>query len=114
MDPYCRYQLAYDIYSLGLVLLELGLWKSLTATLPSAIRRPYYAADDGRFPEDYFSVHGHILEHLQPLLVAQCGSIYASVVKAMLDSKSTKLDIEKQQRVESCLKLAAELSHCVA
>ncbi|EON61665.1 hypothetical protein W97_00881 [Coniosporium apollinis CBS 100218] len=114
MDPYRRYQHAYDIYSLGLVLLELGLWKSLTATLPSAIRRRYYAADDERFPEDYFSAHGHILKHLQPLLVAQCGSIYASVVKAMLNTKSTKLDIEKQQQAESCLKLAAELSRCVA
>ncbi|CAN9327974.1 unnamed protein product [Alternaria alternata] len=67
------YLLAYDYYSLGLVLLEVGLWKTLSMLK---------AKKKGMRPH---KLSRRIIEDLVPELGAQMGSVYAAVVRFCLD-----------------------------
>jgi hypothetical protein len=66
--PYCR---SYDIYSLGLVLLETGLWKAL-----QIYHKPHYSAR--RFLERV------VIQNLVPNLGSKTGRIYKEVVERCL------------------------------
>lgn len=66
--PYCR---SYDIYSLGLVLLEIGLWKAL-----QIYHKPHYSAQ--RFLERV------VIQNLVPNLGSKTGRIYKEVVERCL------------------------------
>lgn len=66
--PYCR---SYDIYSLGLVLLEIGLWKAL-----QVYHKPHYSAE--RFLDRV------VIQNLVPNLGSKTGRIYKEVVERCL------------------------------
>lgn len=70
-----RFQLEYDYYSLGLVLLEIGLWCPLQHW---SKRREYRELT----PDAFRSV---LLEKYVPRLVATVGERYRDVVKVLLD-----------------------------
>jgi hypothetical protein len=76
--PYCR---SYDIYSLGLVLLEIGLWKAL-----QVFHKPHYSAQ--RFLERV------VIQNLVPNLGSKTGRIYKSLVERCLNAPE---DLTAQQ-----------------
>ena len=100
-NPSNRYRHGYDIYSLGVVLLEIGLWKSLK----SLKLVPGYNAEDYRT---------HLLTNLVPTLNGQCGSIYAGVVKECLTMACEIADMERQSQRKLCWDLAERLDKCIA
>ena len=100
-NPSNRYRHGYDIYSLGVILLEIGLWKSLK----SLRLGPGYNAEDYR---------SHILTNLVPTLNGQCGSIYAGVVKECLTMPCEVADMERQSQRKLCWDLAERLDKCIA
>lgn len=63
--PYCK---SYDIYSLGLILLEIGLWKVL-----QTYHKPHYSAE--RFKERI------VIQNLMPNLGSKTGKLYREVVE---------------------------------
>lgn len=69
--PYCK---SYDIYSLGLVLLEIGLWKVL-----QAYYKPHYTAE--RFRDKV------VLSVLVPGLGSKTGVLYRQVIERCLSVK---------------------------
>ncbi|KAI4592011.1 hypothetical protein KJ359_011958 [Pestalotiopsis sp. 9143b] len=69
--PYCK---SYDLYSLGLVLLEIGDWKVL-----QTYYRPHYSAERWR--------DKIILPQLLPRLGAKVGRLYRDVVERCLTAK---------------------------
>jgi serine/threonine protein kinase len=79
--PYCR---SYDIYSLGLVLLEIGLWKAL-----QTYHKPHYSAQ--RFLERV------VIQNLVPNLGSKTGRIYKDVVQRCLAAPE---DLSVQQAGE--------------
>ncbi|UNI14901.1 hypothetical protein JDV02_001481 [Purpureocillium takamizusanense] len=67
----CPYRRAFDVYSLGLVLLEIGLWKPL-----QAYHKPHYSADRWRDKV--------VLAVLVPALGSKVGGRYRDVVDMCL------------------------------
>jgi serine/threonine protein kinase len=76
--PYCR---SYDIYSLGLVLLEIGLWKAL-----GIYHRPHYSVEKFR--------DRVVNQNLVPNLGSKTGKIYREVVARCLAARE---DLTVQQ-----------------
>ncbi|PQE11249.1 small s protein [Rutstroemia sp. NJR-2017a BVV2] len=66
--PYCK---PYDIYSLGLILLEIGLWKTL-----QTYHKSHYSAE--RFRDKM------VLQNLVPGLGSKTGRVYREVVERCL------------------------------
>lgn len=98
-NPHRRSRHSYDLYSLGLVLLEIGLWEDL---------QKYNKFDD------LYEFRRHILERVVPDLWSQCGRIYGEVVRDCLtiDTDDDALADEAQRKL--ALKLAERLEKCVA
>lgn len=82
--PYCK---GFDIYSLGLVMLEIGLWKIL-----QAYYKPHYSAQ--RFRDRV------VVGLLVPGLGSKTGSVYRQVVERCLDAKDDMSGIECHQLME--------------
>ncbi|KAI1870214.1 hypothetical protein JX265_006384 [Neoarthrinium moseri] len=82
--PYCK---SYDIYSLGLVLLEIGLWKVLTTYY-----KPHYSAERWRDKV--------ILPVLVPGLGNKTGRLYKDVVERCLTVKDDITSEETGQLME--------------
>jgi serine/threonine protein kinase len=81
-----RYRCVYDYYSLGLVLLELGLWRSLS-TLASTMNNKVDQSPD--------ALRAFLLKRYVPRLSATIGSIYEGVVVRCLTSVvEDKVDLE--------------------
>jgi hypothetical protein len=100
--PHLSYLYAHDMYSLGILLLEIGLWAPLT-----------FLVDDSHDIEP-FELRSLILSDLQPVLIHSCGEIYTSVVVTFLNMESKSgADSVKRQR-ETCVKMAGKLARCVA
>lgn len=99
--PDRRYRHSYDVYSLGLLLLEIGLWQSLQQFEASR------SSDTAEF-------HQFVLGRLVPDLWGQCGSIYGSVVKDCLTMSTDDaiLGAESQRRL--AWDIAERLDKCVA
>ncbi|KAF2839526.1 hypothetical protein M501DRAFT_718651 [Patellaria atrata CBS 101060] len=107
-NPDRRYLQAYDIYSLGLTLLEIGMWRSLPVMLEKiADGRPIERA-----PPEW--ILNTIIKEICPQLVSRCGEIYAFVVEACLTVKTKETDHERKVQAEKCALLAAQLSKCRA
>jgi len=83
--PYCK---SYDIYSLGLVLLEIGLWKVL-----QGYYKPHYSP--GKFREKV------VLSILVPGLGSKTGSLYREVVERCLYAQDDMTGIESGNLMES-------------
>lgn len=95
------YQYAYDIYSLGLLLIEIGLWQ------------PLHRIVRGREHSEPHSLREYIIGKVDNELAAACGLIYTKVVRTFLTMTSkSSLDAMKRQR-DTCAKMASELSRCV-
>jgi serine/threonine protein kinase len=82
--PYCK---SYDIYSLGLVLLEIGLWKVL-----QAYHKPHYSAT--KFRDKV------VLAVLVPGLGSKTGSLYREVVERCLFAKENLTSAEAGNLME--------------
>jgi serine/threonine protein kinase len=83
--PYCK---SFDIYSLGLVLLEIGLWKVL-----QTYHRPQYSAERWR--------DKIVLPVLVPGLGSKVGQLYRSVVEKCLTVDEDISSQEASQFMES-------------
>ncbi|KAL8668423.1 MAG: hypothetical protein Q9168_006947 [Polycauliona sp. 1 TL-2023] len=94
-----RFRHSYDIYSMGLVLLELGLWQSLE--------------DLPKFPDPY-KLHQYVLKRLVPDLWSQCGKIYGEVVRECLTINTNDAELADSGQRNLALKLAERLDQCVA
>ena len=93
-NPSNRYRHGYDIYSFGVVLVEIDLWKNLKGLKLA----PGYNAEDYR---------KYLLTNLVPTLNGQCGSIYAAVVRECLTMACEIADMERQsqraERLDKCI-----------
>lgn len=83
--PYCK---VYDVYSLGLVLLEIGLWKVL-----QTYYKPHYSSERWR--------DRIILPVLVPGLGSKTGKLYREVVERCLTAKGDMSSGEAGQLMES-------------
>jgi len=79
--PYCK---SYDIYSLGVVLLEIGLWKIL-----QSVYRPHYSAT--KFRDKV------VVSVLVPGLGSKTGRLYREVVERCLFAKEDMTSSEAGQ-----------------
>ena len=82
--PYCK---SFDMYSLGLVLLEIGLWKSL-----QTYHRPQYSAT--KFRDKV------VLSVLVPGLGSKTGNRYREVVEKCLHTRDNMTGIESNNLME--------------
>ncbi|KAI1207871.1 uncharacterized protein F4807DRAFT_469075 [Annulohypoxylon truncatum] len=101
-SPDRAYQYAYDIYSLGILLLEIGLWKSLHQIVRG---KQNYSPD---------RLHKYILETVDVDLPIVCGEIYSSVAKTFISIESRNSLKSMNEQRDKCAKMARELSRCVA
>lgn len=98
--PARRFRHSYDIYSIGLVLLEIGLWRSL---------KRY---EDRKWADTY-AFRDHVLRMLVPDLWGQCGSIYGGVVKDCL-TMSSDIGLEDEEGRRLAWSIAERLNQCNA
>lgn len=99
-NPTIRFRHSYDIYSMGLVLLEIGLWQNLQTFNPGE-------------RDDAFTFRRSVLKELVPDLWGQCGSIYGGVVKDCLTmSSDVRLEDEEGRRL--AWSMAERLNLCNA
>ncbi|KAF2760517.1 hypothetical protein EJ05DRAFT_287882 [Pseudovirgaria hyperparasitica] len=103
-DPSRVYEPTYDMYSLGLVLLEIGLWRDLDGYVGPA-KTSHWSADD---------VHAYIVGQVVPHLKHCCGETYMAVVQTCLgvQSKESMRPNARMQQEEDCLRLVARLAAC--
>jgi serine/threonine protein kinase len=104
-NPERLYRHAYDVYSLGILLLEIGLWKRLRVREDNA---------DDKNGEDHYERRRWICrEYLQDLRWA-CGDTYADVVLncLMIDCSDDEAGMVSER--ELCAKVVADLEGCRA
>ncbi len=82
--PYCK---SFDIYSLGLILLEIGLWKVL-----QTYYKPHYSAEKFRDKT--------VAQNLLPNLNSKTGRLYREVVERCLFLRDDLSDQEAGQLME--------------
>ncbi|CAD6583388.1 MAG: hypothetical protein ASARMPREDX12_001258 [Alectoria sarmentosa] len=99
-NPARRFRHSYDIYSIGLVLLEIGLWQNLQTF------------DNGQW-EDGYAFRRFVLNKLVPDLWGQCGSIYGGVVKDCL-KMSSDIGLEDEEGRRLAWSIAERLNLCNA
>ena len=100
-NPSRRFRHSFDIYSLGLVLLEIGLWQNLQKFDPGLWK-------------DAYGFQKFVLTRLVPDLWGQCGSIYGGVVKECLTMKSNDLELADERHRRLAWSIAERLDMCVA
>ncbi len=101
-EPARRFRHTYDIYSLGLVLLEIGLWRNLGTFMPEKGLDPPIVSQK------------LILTQLVSDLWGQCGAIYGEVVKECLSMRSDDDCLEEESQRKLCWDIAERLDRCVA
>lgn len=99
-NPARRFRHSYDIYSIGLVLLEIGLWQNLQTL------------DNGKC-NDAYDFRQFVLSKLVPDLWGQCGSIYGGVVKDCL-KMSSDIGLEDEEGRRLAWSIAERLNLCNA
>ncbi|RDL32602.1 Protein kinase-like (PK-like) [Venustampulla echinocandica] len=100
-NPSMRYSRAHDIYSLGCVLLEIGLWKPLDRIVE---------IEDGDFERTKKTFQGLTME-----LDGLTGSIYGNIVRSCLAiSTRERTESEARQLSKFCAEIAATLDKCNA
>lgn len=98
--PARRFRHSYDIYSVGLVLLEIGLWQSLQGF-------------ENREWADAYAFRDYVLKRLVPDLWGSCGSIYGGVVKDCL-TMSSDIGLEDEEGRRLAWSIAERLNQCNA
>jgi serine/threonine protein kinase len=103
-NPQGRYRHAYDVYSLGIVLLEIGLGMPISSMKTSQRLTTL----------DPYSARRAIVREVVPRLKVCCGEIYAKAVLSCLsvDSSDDMMVLSEQRNL--CAKVAADLSQCWA
>lgn len=99
-DPKRRYRHAYDVYSLGILLLEVGLWEKLD----------YPDHDE----EDHYERRRGICREYLDQLRWACGDTYADVVLSCLMIDSSDDEVAKASERELCARIVADLEGCQA
>jgi hypothetical protein len=95
-NPGAKYRHAYDVYSLGMVLLELGLWSN----------------EFGQ--QDPYNFRRYILRKRVPLLENHCGKMYRGAVERCLTVDSDDDPRVLSEKRSLCAKIAADISQCWA
>ncbi|KAM0465616.1 hypothetical protein ACHAPV_001669 [Trichoderma viride] len=127
-DPTRQYRHAYDVYSLGILLLEVGLWEKLRDYENSRldytvrIRRrdsdhdDYYDTDsDADYDEeDHYERRRWICREYLDRLRWACGDTYADVVLSCLMINSSDDELGKASERELCARIIADLEGCQA
>ncbi|VUC32798.1 unnamed protein product [Clonostachys rosea] len=101
-DPKRTYRHAYDVYSLGILLLEIGLWEIL---------RSYNGGHD---EEDQYERRRWICREYLDRLRWACGDIYADVVLRCLMINSSGDEVAMASERELCAGIVADLEGCQA
>lgn len=96
-----RFRHSYDMYSLGLVLLEIGLWQDLQKINTSRFK-------------DLYEFRQLVLKRYVPDLWSQCGAIYGEVVRDCLTISTHDTALAEEGQRYHALKLAERLDKCVA
>ncbi|KAJ4011805.1 hypothetical protein NW752_004206 [Fusarium irregulare] len=104
-DPKRLYRHAYDVYSLGILLIEVGLWENVNDSY-------YPYRGDGE--EDYYERRTWICKQYLDRVRWQCGDTYADVVLRCLMIDSSDDEVAKASERELCVKIIADLENCQA
>ncbi|KAI0391001.1 prion-inhibition and propagation-domain-containing protein [Xylariaceae sp. FL0594] len=110
-DTMRKYRHAYDVYSLGILLLEVGLWEQLKNydDLSSGYNKiPDY--DD----EDHYERRRWVCREYLDRLRWACGDVYADVVLKCLMVDSMDDEVAQASERELCARLVADLEGCRA
>jgi hypothetical protein len=102
-DPKRLYRHAYDVYSLGILLLEVGLWTGLEDNVDS---------DDDE--EDHYERRRRICRKYLDRIRWECGETYADVVLRCLMIDSSDDEVAKASERELCARIVADLEGCQA
>lgn len=102
-DPKRLYRHAYDVYSLGILLLEVGLWEELTNYTHS-----------GDEDEDHYERRRWVCRTYLDRLRWACGDTYADVVLRCLMIDSSDDEMAKASERELCARIVADLENCQA
>ncbi|PKK47089.1 hypothetical protein CI102_9619 [Trichoderma harzianum] len=105
-DPKRLYRHAYDVYSLGILLLEVGLWEKLMNY------KGYIIPDDNE--EDHYERRRWICRVYLDRLRWACGDKYADVVLSCLMINSSDDEVAKASERELCARIVADLEGCQA
>lgn len=108
--PTQQFSRGHDIYALGVVLLEIGVWKTVSQFFDKAIKD---AQKTGRLPKAK-DVRGAFLTLAQRELPKEMGESYASAVVTCLSSKSKidsnmELSLDFKERVVDALSIGRKL-----
>ncbi|KAH8890059.1 hypothetical protein GQ53DRAFT_867710 [Thozetella sp. PMI_491] len=110
-DPKRRYRHAYDVYSLGVLLLEVGLWEELKNYEDTRFRRN---ANPDYDEEDHYERRRWICREYLDRLRWACGDTYADVVLSCLMIDSSDDEVAKAGERELCARIVADLEGCQA
>lgn len=102
-DPTRLYRHAYDVYSLGILLLEVGLWETLEDCYTTS-----------RDDQDVYEQRRLICRKYLDKLRWACGDTYADVVLNCLMVDGGDDEIAKAGERELCARIVADLEGCKA
>lgn len=103
-NPTRLYRHAYDVYSLGILLLEIGLWQQIGD----------YQKSSKHDDEDQYERRRWICRKYIDDLRWACGDTYANVVLSCLMIDSSDDNMAQASERELCVKLVADLENCQA
>lgn len=99
--PNRRYCHAFDVYSLGVALLEIGMWM--------AVDELYSEGDDRVDP---FHTRRELIDIAQNPLLARCGELYTKVTISCLSVDPEDSEESLAEQRELCARTAADLAQC--
>lgn len=108
-DPKRLYRHAYDVYSLGVLLLEVGLWERLKSFEDSNSD-----SESDYEEEDHYEKRRWICREYLDQLRWVCGAIYADVVPSCPTVDSSDEEVGQASERELCARLVADLEGCRA
>jgi len=106
-DPKRLYRHAYDVYSLGILLIEIGLWETLKNY--EANYEAYYTNWNEDPEEDHYERRTWICREYMDRLRWQCGDTYADVALSCLMIDSSDDEVAKASERELCVRIIADL-----
>lgn len=112
-DPKRLYRHAYDVYSLGILLIEVGLWKNLKDDSDSDSDSGYNK-NTYHDEEDHYERRRKICRKYLDRLRWECGDTYADVVLSCLMIDSSDDEVAKASERELCGRIVADLENCQA
>ncbi|OAF62456.1 hypothetical protein VC83_01257 [Pseudogymnoascus destructans] len=100
--PDRRYCHAFDVYSLGIALLEIGLWTPVESLY----------AEDMLGPNDPFDTRRKLIRIAQQALLDRCGGLYTKVTASCLSVDPEDSEKSLMEQRELCARTAADLAQC--